>query len=91
MVQRRSIISFPVIWREKKFVLEINAEASLKRLGEELQTLTGVKADTIRLIIPQQSTKSSRLLMPFSDEHSNLMLHDAGIIEVYTFILLSLN
>ncbi|KAL2938756.1 hypothetical protein RDABS01_022205 [Bienertia sinuspersici] len=81
MVQRQSIISVPVVWKGKKFVLEINPEASLKELGEKLLTLTEVKADTIRLIIPQPSTKSSRLLMPFSDGHSSIRLQDAGILE----------
>lgn len=90
MVQRQTIISVPVIWRGKKFVIEINSEASLKELGEELQTLTNVKADTIRLIIPQPSIKSSRLLMPFSDEHTSLRLQDAGIVEVYSIIVYTL-
>ncbi|CAO2826318.1 unnamed protein product [Amaranthus hypochondriacus] len=47
MVQRQSNISVHVIWRGKKFMLEVNSEASLKELGEELQTLTDVQADTI--------------------------------------------
>lgn len=81
MVLHQSIISVPIIWRGKKFVVEINSEASLKELGEELQKLTDVEADTIRLIVSQPLTKSSRLLMPFSDEHSSLRLQETGIIE----------
>ncbi|CAO2812811.1 unnamed protein product [Amaranthus hypochondriacus] len=80
MVQRH----VHVIWRGKKIVLEVNSEASLKELGEELQTLTDVQAHTIRLIVPQSTTKSSRLFTPFSDEHSTLKLQDTGIEEGIT-------
>ncbi|XP_021735251.1 uncharacterized protein LOC110701943 isoform X2 [Chenopodium quinoa] len=81
MVLHQNVITVPVIWRGKKFEVKINPEASLKELGEELQTLTDVKADTIRLIISLPSTKSSKLLMPFSDEHCSLSLRDTGIVE----------
>ncbi|KAL9229890.1 hypothetical protein vseg_005308 [Gypsophila vaccaria] len=81
MVQQQSIVSIPIIWRGKKYMVEVNSEASVWELGEELQKLTDAKADTMRLIIPKSSIKSSRLLMPFSDEDSTLKLQDAGIID----------
>ncbi|VVA17500.1 PREDICTED: WLM-domain-containing [Prunus dulcis] len=70
-----------VIWRGKKFNVEINAGATLKDLGHELQKLTNVKADTLKLIVPQFSDKSSKLLSPFSDEHEKLSLEETSIIE----------
>ncbi|XP_074272822.1 uncharacterized protein LOC141596515 isoform X2 [Silene latifolia] len=80
MVQQQSILSIPTIWRGKKFVLELSSEAPVLELGQELQKLTDVKANTLRLIVPQSSGKGSKLLMPFSDEHSSISLQDAGII-----------
>lgn len=81
MVQLPHILSVHVVWKGRKFVLEESPDASLKELGEELQALTDVKADTMRLIISQSSTKSSKLFMPFSDEHSCIKLQDTGIAE----------
>uniref|UniRef100_A0A7C8YT53 WLM domain-containing protein n=1 Tax=Opuntia streptacantha TaxID=393608 RepID=A0A7C8YT53_OPUST len=81
MVQLPNILSVHVVWKGRKFVLEQSPDASLKELGEELQALTDVKADTLRLIIPQSSSKSSKLFMPFSEEHSCIKLQDAGIAE----------
>lgn len=81
MVQLPHILSVHVVWKGRKFVLEESPDASLKELGEELQALTDVKADTMRLIIPQSSTKSSKLFMPFTDEHSRIKLQDTGIVE----------
>lgn len=63
-------------------MLNVNSAASVLELGEELLKLTDVKADTMRLIVPQSSTKSSRLLVPFSDEHSSFRLQEARIIDV---------
>ncbi|KAJ6401397.1 hypothetical protein OIU84_016752 [Salix udensis] len=70
-----------VLWRGNKYIVEMNADASVKGLGNELQKLTDIKADTMRLIVPQFSNKSSKLLFPFSDEHSQLSLHEASIME----------
>ncbi|KAJ6329474.1 hypothetical protein OIU77_011032 [Salix suchowensis] len=70
-----------VIWRGNKYIVEMNADASVMGLGNELQKLTDIKADTMRLIVPQFSNKSSKLLFPFSDEHSQLSLHEASIME----------
>ncbi|GAB4859382.1 hypothetical protein Ancab_010845 [Ancistrocladus abbreviatus] len=74
-------ISVSVIWRGKKFVVEINSGATLKELGDELQKLTNVKAETMRMIVPKSPDKSSKLLAPFSDDHSYLKLHDTSILE----------
>ncbi|KDP30833.1 hypothetical protein JCGZ_13776 [Jatropha curcas] len=59
----------------------MNSNASLKDLGDELQKLTDVKPDTMKLIVPQVSSKGSKLLSPFSNEHSQLSLHKASILE----------
>jgi hypothetical protein len=78
-----------VIWRGNKFIVGMNTDASVKDLGDELQKLTDIKADTMRLIVPRFSNKSSKLLFPFSDEHSQLSLQEASIMEV-SFSTLSL-
>ena len=79
-----------VIWRGNKFIVGMNTDASVKDLGDELQKLTDIKADTMRLIVPRFSNKSSKLLFPFSDEHSQLSLQEASIMEV-SFSTLSLS
>ncbi|XP_059662929.1 uncharacterized protein LOC132308742 [Cornus florida] len=70
-----------VTWRGKKFILEMDSAATLKELGHELQKLADVKADTMRLIVPQSSNKFPKLLLPFSDEHSALSLRDISFLE----------
>ncbi|KAJ4830294.1 hypothetical protein Tsubulata_048750 [Turnera subulata] len=70
-----------VVWRGNKYVVEMKSDASLKELGDELQKLTDVKSDTLRFIVPQSSDKSSKLLYPFSDEHSRLSLPEAAIMQ----------
>ncbi|KAL5861513.1 hypothetical protein ACOSQ4_002809 [Xanthoceras sorbifolium] len=57
----------------------MNSDASVKELGHELQKLTDVKADTMRFIV--SVNKGSKLLLPFSDDHSSLSLHEASVIE----------
>ncbi|KAG5548185.1 hypothetical protein RHGRI_013777 [Rhododendron griersonianum] len=60
----------------------MNSAASLKDLGHELQKLTDVKADPMRLIVPQASDKSSKLLSPFSEEqHSCLRLQEISFFK----------
>ncbi|CAI9090130.1 OLC1v1024834C1 [Oldenlandia corymbosa var. corymbosa] len=68
-----------VTWRGRTFILEMDPSAKLKDLGDRLQELTNVKSDTMRLIVPAK--KGSKLLYPFSDEHSNLSLEAASTIE----------
>ncbi|KAB2610662.1 hypothetical protein D8674_018694 [Pyrus ussuriensis x Pyrus communis] len=70
-----------VLWRAKRFDVKIHSGATLKDLGHELQKLTDVKADTMRLIVPKFSDKSSKMLSPFSDEHRNLSLQEASFVE----------
>ncbi|KAI8554541.1 hypothetical protein RHMOL_Rhmol05G0107200 [Rhododendron molle] len=60
----------------------MNSAASLKDLGNELQKLTDVKADTMRPIVPQASDKSSKLLSPFSEEHSCLRLQEISFFKL---------
>lgn len=68
-----------VTWRGKKYVVTMDLGATLKELGHELQKLTAVKEDTLKLIV--QSHKMSKLLSPFSDEHSRLTLQETSISE----------
>ncbi|KAM7267634.1 hypothetical protein ACFE04_009800 [Oxalis oulophora] len=74
---QEDVFDVTVIWRGKNYVVGINLDAPLKELAHELQKLTNVKEDTIRLIVP----RSSKLLSPFSDEHSSLSLREASITE----------
>uniref|UniRef100_A0A2C9UV03 WLM domain-containing protein n=1 Tax=Manihot esculenta TaxID=3983 RepID=A0A2C9UV03_MANES len=80
MQNPESVVNVTVIWRGSKYIVETNTNASLKDLGDELLKLTNVKPDTMRLIVPQIYSKSSKLLSPFSKEHSQLSLHEASII-----------
>ena len=82
MQEQQSTRNISVTWRGKKFILEMNSDNTLKDLGCELQKLTDVKADTMRLIVPQASDRSSKLLSPFSDEHSCLSLQETSFFEV---------
>ncbi|XP_059276943.1 uncharacterized protein LOC132031098 isoform X1 [Lycium ferocissimum] len=78
-MQQQESCQLSVIWRGKKFTLEMDPTATLKSLGDELLNLTSVRDDTMRLIVP--TNKSSRLLYPFSEEHSCLKLEAASILE----------
>ncbi|KAI3681040.1 hypothetical protein L6452_35822 [Arctium lappa] len=68
-----------VTWRGKKYVVTMDLGATLEELGHELQKLTAVKEDTLKLIV--HSHKMSKLLSPFSfsDEHSRLTLQETSI------------
>ncbi|XP_057506870.1 uncharacterized protein LOC130790035 isoform X2 [Actinidia eriantha] len=81
MQEQQSTRNISVTWRGKKVILEMNSDNTLKDLGHELQKLTDVKADTMRLIVPQTSDRSSKLLSPFSDEHSSLSLQETSFFE----------
>ncbi|CAN4094212.1 unnamed protein product [Withania somnifera] len=78
-MQQQETCQFSVIWRGKKFSLEMDPTATLKSLGDELLNLTNVRDDTMCLIVPTK--KSSRLFYPFSEEHSFLKLEAASILE----------
>lgn len=88
MQQPKDTLSISTIWRGKNFIVETNSDATLKKFGHELQKLTGVKADTMRLIVPQPSNKGSKLLSPFSDEHMHLSLQETSILQVPFFIFI---
>ena len=83
MEEKGNMVNVTVIWRGNKYMVEMNSGAYLKELGDELQKLTDVKADTMRLIVPQLSGKGSRMLHPFSDEHSCLSLQEASVFMVF--------
>lgn len=70
-----------VIWRGNKYTIEIDPKANLQDLGYELRKLTGVTAETLRLIVPRLNEKGSNLILPFSDEHLSLTLHEYSIVE----------
>ncbi|KAK6142446.1 hypothetical protein DH2020_022794 [Rehmannia glutinosa] len=78
-MEQRQEHSCLVVWRGQKFVVEMNRSATFKELGEKLQELTNVKADTLRLLVPME--KSSKLLYPFSDEHSCLSLDSTLVLK----------
>ncbi|KAF8116112.1 hypothetical protein N665_0021s0003 [Sinapis alba] len=69
-----------VMWRGNKYTLEIDSKANLKDLGYDLRNLTGVTAETLRLIVPRLNEKGSNLILPFSDDHSCLTLHESSIV-----------
>ena len=77
-----SLLEISVTWRGKKFVVKMNSGATVKDLGQELQKLTNIQEDTMRLILPPISGKTSKLLAPFSAEHAHLSLQDTSITEV---------
>jgi hypothetical protein len=54
----------------------------VKDFGQLLQDLTNVKPETLKLIVPQSANKGSKLITPFSDSHSSLILKEAAIDEV---------
>lgn len=83
-MQQQGTCQLSVIWRGKKFCLEMDPTATLKSLGDELLNLTNVRDDTMRLIVP--TNNSSRLLYPFSEEHSCLKLEAASILEVFLLV-----
>ncbi|PIA36911.1 hypothetical protein AQUCO_03200104v1 [Aquilegia coerulea] len=59
----------------------MNSDATLKEFGHKLQHLTNVKPDTMRLLLPRSSDNTSKLLTPFSDDHSSLSLKESSILE----------
>ena len=81
-METQNIISLSILWRDKRLELELEEISSMKELGHKLQILTGVKADTMRLIFPQSTTKGSKLIIPFSDEHSSLRLQEISVHKV---------
>ncbi|KAK1396141.1 WLM domain-containing protein [Heracleum sosnowskyi] len=75
-----------VTWRGKKFTVPMTSSATLKEFGDSLQKLTDVRADTLRLIV--RSDKSSKMLYPFSDEHSSLTLQETPLFQVKSIMMM---
>lgn len=86
-----SMINISVTWRGKKFVVDMNLDATVKDLGEELQKLTDIKEDTMKLIVPQIAGKTSKLLAPFSTEHALLSLQETSITEARSIIMMGVS
>ncbi|XP_072973376.1 uncharacterized protein [Typha angustifolia] len=78
---KEMIFNVLAIWRGKQLNVEINNSCNVKELGQKLQEMTNVKPETMRLLVPQSTNKSSKMITPFSDVHSNLSLQEAGILE----------
>ncbi|KAL2493581.1 DNA-dependent metalloprotease WSS1-like protein [Forsythia ovata] len=78
-MEDQEIHSISVIWQRERFIVDINPGATLKELGNKLQELTHVKADTLRLLVPTDA--SSKLLYPFSEEHSCLSLEAISVLK----------
>lgn len=79
---QQDIINIRVIWSGKDLNMEVLRTSKVHELGVELQKLTNIKPDTLRLLVPKSGNKSPCLVSPFSDEHSSLSLQEASIVEV---------
>ncbi|XP_050879531.1 uncharacterized protein LOC127083276 isoform X9 [Lathyrus oleraceus] len=86
-----SLIDISVTWRGKKFVVDMNLDATVKDLGEELQRLTDIRQDTMKLIVPQIAGRTSKLLSPFSTEHAILSLREASITEAKLILMMGVS
>ncbi|KAF9606712.1 hypothetical protein IFM89_027756 [Coptis chinensis] len=87
-MEEHKMLSILVIWRGKRLNVEMNSGAYLKEFGQKLQNLTNVKSDTMRLLIPRTSDNSSKLLSPFSDDHSSLSLKESSILEACAIFII---
>ncbi|KAL6010305.1 hypothetical protein ACLOJK_000736 [Asimina triloba] len=81
MEEQDSMRIILVIWRGKHLNVEIDSNSTFKEFGCKLQRLTNVKPETMRLLVPRSTDKGSRLVTPFSEEHSSLCLQEAAIVE----------
>ncbi|XP_042520500.1 uncharacterized protein LOC122093993 [Macadamia integrifolia] len=79
--EKQSALNILVIWRGKKLNVEIGSGGTLKEFGHKLQKLTNVKADTMRLLVPQSMGEGSKMFTPFSEDHSNLSLRESSILK----------
>ncbi|XP_027343121.1 uncharacterized protein LOC113855680 isoform X2 [Abrus precatorius] len=91
MQHQSSQLNISVTWRGKKFVVEMNIGATVKDLGQELQMLTNIQEDTMRLIVPQTSGRTSKLIAPFSTEHALLSLQETSITEARSIIMMGVS
>lgn len=81
-MEQQNVHDILVIWRGRELKVEVNQHSKVRELGQKLQILTNVKPDTMRLLVPQSTNKSSKLITPFSDVHSSLSLQEASILVV---------
>ncbi|CAN8232619.1 unnamed protein product, partial [Cochlearia groenlandica] len=88
---RRSIVIVSVIWKGNEYEVEMGSESDLKELGFELRKITGVKPETLRLIVPRLNQKGSILILPFSDQHSSLSLRESYIVQEKTIRMLGVS
>ncbi|XP_024538784.1 uncharacterized protein LOC112349163 [Selaginella moellendorffii] len=65
-------------YRGKEFVLAITASSTLRELGQELQSATGISPQTMKLLVPRGARGA---LEPFSEECAMLSLGECGIEE----------
>ncbi|XP_010440755.1 PREDICTED: uncharacterized protein LOC104724003 isoform X2 [Camelina sativa] len=84
-------IKVSLLWKGNNYSVEIDSGASLKDLGYELRKLTGVTAETLRLIVPRLNGKGSILMLPFSDDHSSLSLQESNIVEDKTIRMMGVS
>lgn len=82
MADQQNVLSIVVVWRGKHFNVKMDSNSTIKEFGHTLLTLTNVKPDTMRLLMPRSTNMGSKLLTPFSEEHSSLSLQEAAIVEV---------
>ncbi|RWR96024.1 putative Ubiquitin and WLM domain-containing protein [Cinnamomum micranthum f. kanehirae] len=81
MAEQQNVLSIVVVWRGKHFNVKMDSNSTIKDFGHTLLTLTNVKPDTMRLLMPRSTNMGSKLLTPFSEEHSSLSLQEAAIVE----------
>ncbi|XP_031492885.1 uncharacterized protein LOC116259288 isoform X2 [Nymphaea colorata] len=81
MAEQEAITNISVTWRGNQLNVDIPLNATMEELGSKLQKLTNVMPNTLRLLIPYSGSKGSKLVYPFSEEHSKCRLNDFGTLE----------
>lgn len=76
-----NMVSIMVIWRDRQLNVEVSPNCNFEELGKKLHSLTNVEPHTMRLLVPQLTSKTSKLITPFSAEHSQLYLQEMAIME----------
>eukprot|EP00249_Psilotum_nudum_P015587 c25413_g1_i1 orf=416-2413(-) len=71
-----------ILYRTSTFHLSATSDSSIRQLGEQLQALTGVAPQTMRLLVPQSHRSAPSALLPFSDAHASILLGQSGIQDV---------
>lgn len=80
-MEESRIARISVTWRGRQLDVDADPSCTVKEFGQLLQDLTSVKPETLKLIVPQSTSKGSKLITPFSDPHSSLSLNEAAISE----------